>query len=1546
MDIKELTLLKKGSFADIYEKDGVVYKIGKPSEKEILSGQFELLSEINNPHFVTVYKWFEDEDLCGFTMEKINNPTIDKIPEIHPEEKKEFDRLKKILNSILNALFVLHSQGIMDGDLKPSHIFVTEGNNVKIIDPGYDPSIITPIYASPEAIVGDPGLYSDIYSLGIILYEVLTGEKAFKGNLSEIIEDKFKKDLSPPKTKNKNIPEELNLLVQRMTAKSIENRLLSVNDVKRELEIGMPAEEKEHFLIPVFAGRKKELEKFDDILSKLPESHLLWIVGEEGMGKTEILKQFKIKSLIKGLEVREISPDELYRFFTGKNFSEKPLILILDNILSIEDISGILKENARTIRFHPLIILITSEYKPKEIEEISDITSIITLPLLDMEEIGYILDKNFINLNERKELILFIKERSNGIPTFVNQILSLLIKEKAIEKRGESWIFNKVTSNSLTIPKSIEDYLTYKIKNLSISERKLLKFLSIFPGRIPLNILSTQKIKNPFALIQILITKKFLRRDGRGVYFNDRWTRDFFYKSLDFEGKEEIYNEIKKEGIEEPEVLYPLQIDLGMKNKAIRSLLEVGKKKIKGKDYPSAINLLKKSLSLKENKITKMVLSRLYELTGEFDRAMNLYKELLKKEPDNPYFLLKLGSNEWVLGEIQKSLQHLKKAIDKSKKSLQQRAIYELGFLYLEEGKLNEASSLLSEFKGKLTPRLKYLSAHLFYLQGEIDKVIKLSEKALEENLSLPLKRAFLNFLGLSKQKNEEYPESIKYFDECLKIDGREKNLYNEGIHLLNKGFSLLQIDQSKEALENLETALSISKNGRMRKMEERILWTLSILYLRLGYWEKLEERINEFKKRYGEFGSLLKEKLIYSRIYIGDLFGAEKLIGELKEKGKDVKEAEGILASFKEEWEKAEEIFKALLKKEKGDLRRKREISWRLAEVLYYQGKGDEAITIIQPSINKLNSIKSKFEKAQLLSTWGIINKDISSLNKSLKLFSELGYSFCSGRVILKKGEVHIKNKEFQTAVGELKKAEDLFSKLNSGIFLSRTRKLLAECAKNIAEIRSYPGTYDEISKLLSSIDSEKRFDETLSILTKFFNVERGAIILRGENNDFIVSSFNTDQYTLKDARRISSTITGRTAKGEVIVSGDATHDPRFQNLNSVNRNKIKSILCVPIIAEEKIYGVLYLDSSLKKNLFLPSDKEFLQSIGRILGLLFSKGDLLTRLREENTQLREMTSPPESFHSIIGISQPMQEIYKIIEKVAPTDLNFLIMGETGTGKELVARTIHKLSKRKNRPFVMVDCSSLSETLLQSELFGHKKGSFTGAINDKKGLCESANGGTLFLDEIGDAPRAVQAGLLHVTDRGEIRRVGETEWRKVDLRIISATNKDLDEAVALKEFREDLYYRLNQIKIKIQPLRERKDDIPLIAEHYLKVFMKKKQKEVKGFKEGVMDILMNYPFPGNVRELKNIVEVLLLKAKGEYITERDLPPELIKEEELPITWNGVKSKWEREVVQKTFEETQGNIKKTAEKLQISRRHLYRLLKKYEIKRQLKANSST
>jgi len=321
--------------------------------------------------------------------------------------------------------------------------------------------------------------------------------------------------------------------------------------------------------------------------------------------------------------------------------------------------------------------------------------------------------------------------------------------------------------------------------------------------------------------------------------------------------------------------------------------------------------------------------------------------------------------------------------------------------------------------------------------------------------------------------------------------------------------------------------------------------------------------------------------------------------------------------------------------------------------------------------------------------------------------------------------------------------------------------------------------------------------------------------------------------------------------------------------------------------------------------------------------------------LVEENLSLRQRLEDHYRFENIIAKSSKMQRIIEIIKTIAKSNATVLITGESGTGKELVARAIHSQSHRRSKPFVAVSCAALPESLLESELFGHEKGSFTGAYSQKKGKFEFANGGTLFLDEVGEMSTNIQVHLLRVLEEKEFTRVGGNELIKVDVRVVSATNKDLQVAIEKGGFREDLYYRLNVVAIDLPPLRERKEDIPLFAQHFLHKFAQENQKEVTEFSPEAMEFLLNYDWPGNVRELENAIERAVILAKDSLVTIADLPHENM----LPTRLIG-SSKELREVeknhILSVLSQTGGNYSKAARILGITRMTLYNKARDYDL----------
>jgi len=344
-------------------------------------------------------------------------------------------------------------------------------------------------------------------------------------------------------------------------------------------------------------------------------------------------------------------------------------------------------------------------------------------------------------------------------------------------------------------------------------------------------------------------------------------------------------------------------------------------------------------------------------------------------------------------------------------------------------------------------------------------------------------------------------------------------------------------------------------------------------------------------------------------------------------------------------------------------------------------------------------------------------------------------------------------------------------------------------------------------------------------------------------------------------------------------------------------------------------------------------------------LRIAVNRGIKQKRLSDENRYLRSQLKEAYGFNKIIGKSASLQKVLKRIKKVSKTEANILIRGDSGTGKELTARSIHKNSERRGRPFVPVDCASLPENLLESELFGHEKGAFTDAHVTRPGIFEYANGGTLFLDEIGELNITLQSKLLRVLQERQVRRVGGRKLLNVDVRIISATNRDLKNAIGEGSFREDLFYRINVISIPLPPLKERKDDIPLLANHYLKHFNKSRKNEVKGISVEAMELMERYHWPGNVRELQNVMERAVSLMDSEFIAPEDLPEKMRRVDKFdafkfPADSNFKKAKkdwmdlFEKRYLSDLLKRHNGNISKAALEAQVNRKTIHRLLKRH------------
>lgn len=494
----------------------------------------------------------------------------------------------------------------------------------------------------------------------------------------------------------------------------------------------------------------------------------------------------------------------------------------------------------------------------------------------------------------------------------------------------------------------------------------------------------------------------------------------------------------------------------------------------------------------------------------------------------------------------------------------------------------------------------------------------------------------------------------------------------------------------------------------------------------------------------------------------------------------------------------------------------------------------------------------------------------------------------------------------------------------------------------------KEMPESIDVLQSLYTASEAINSTHEYSELLEKIMDIaintvgaERGFLMVKDEKSGEmkVEVARNINRENIVNSQEISmTTVYNAIEAGETTRTSDAKVDPRLKESQSVVMYNLLSILVVPLKRVSRITGVIYLDTQTKKKVFDDKSVEFMNAFANLAVLSIENAKLTNSLTIENKTLKREISSLYHFEDIIGVSKPMRNVMSMMDKIIATDIPVLLLGESGTGKGLIARAIHYNSPRKDRKFITQYCGSLPETLLESELFGYKKGAFTGATADKVGLFEAADGGTFFLDEVGDLTLSIQTKLLRVLQEHKIRRIGDTEDRNVDVRIISATNKILEDEVKKGTFREDLYYRLKVVKIDIPPLRDRKEDIPILVK-YLINNLNIKNKSVDGISSEAMSVLAQYEWPGNIRELENVIQHAIVMCQGDIISVDDLPPEINNRRIIKRDVFSKKLKdIEKEHILNVLSETGYSRKHSAEILGISLRTLQYKLKEYNINR--------
>jgi Nif-specific regulatory protein len=484
------------------------------------------------------------------------------------------------------------------------------------------------------------------------------------------------------------------------------------------------------------------------------------------------------------------------------------------------------------------------------------------------------------------------------------------------------------------------------------------------------------------------------------------------------------------------------------------------------------------------------------------------------------------------------------------------------------------------------------------------------------------------------------------------------------------------------------------------------------------------------------------------------------------------------------------------------------------------------------------------------------------------------------------------------------------------------------------------------EISQLLmSTVEPEQLLKIILDSAIRLFSVEACSIALIDENENQLAFTFSAGGARVHEFHiKIGQGIAGWVAQsGKGVICNDVSKDPRFFNgIDQKTGFKTRSLLCAPLKQRGRLIGAIEVVNTTISNGFTHEDLQLLTAFGSLAGIAIDRAKVFTTACNSNEVLTELIQSRYRF--IVGSSRAMLDVLQLARTVTPTNTTVLILGESGTGKEIIARSIHQWSPRASHPFIAVNCVALTPELMESELFGHEKGAFTGAIAQKKGKFELADGGTIFLDEIGELSPTLQTKLLRVLQEREFQRVGGTKDIRTNVRIIAATNRNLRQAVQNGTFREDLYYRLNVVSITMPPLRDRKEDISTLVNYFVERYCYEVKRPKLGIANSAMDLLQSYLWPGNVRELQNTIERAVVLCPGPVITEADFPAEIRCPSQSPrshvaefpvgetLLMAEALDHFKRALIRKALNTADGNQAEAAKLLGLQRSNLSRLMK--------------